>query len=60
MGVPKGLPRIRFFISARHKEEDIDRTVGALDNFLCGPSRRRAAGGVSDRPRSEFPESGFS
>jgi 8-amino-7-oxononanoate synthase len=34
MGVPKGLPRIRFFISASHKEEDIDRTVGALDKFM--------------------------
>jgi len=35
MGVPKELPRIRFFISARHKPEDIDRTVSALENFFA-------------------------
>jgi len=33
MGVPKGLPRIRFFISARHTFEDIDRTVELLRGF---------------------------
>jgi 8-amino-7-oxononanoate synthase len=33
MGVPKGLPRIRFFISARHTFEQIDRTVAALKTF---------------------------
>jgi len=35
MGVPKGLPRIRFFISAHHSSEDIDRTVGALEEFFA-------------------------
>ena len=36
MGVPKGLPRIRFFISARHEFEEIDRTVEALKTFSAG------------------------
>jgi 8-amino-7-oxononanoate synthase len=35
MGIPKELPRIRFFISARHKSEDIDRTVSALESFFA-------------------------
>jgi 8-amino-7-oxononanoate synthase len=35
VGVPKGLPRIRFFISARHSFKDIDRTVGALADFFA-------------------------
>ncbi len=35
LAVPKGLPRIRFFISARHTSEDIDRTVGALEEFFA-------------------------
>ncbi|MGR3321698.1 MAG: aminotransferase class I/II-fold pyridoxal phosphate-dependent enzyme [Pseudooceanicola sp.] len=30
VGVPKDLPRIRFFISAGHEEADIDRVVQAL------------------------------
>ncbi len=30
VGVPKDLPRIRFFISAGHEEADIDRVVTAL------------------------------
>jgi 8-amino-7-oxononanoate synthase len=33
VGVPKGLPRIRFFISARHSFEEIDRTIEVLKNF---------------------------
>lgn len=41
VGVPKGLPRIRFFISARHNSEDIDRTISALESFLAA---RPAAG----------------
>lgn len=36
VGVPKGLPRIRFFISARHSFEEIDRTVEALREFSAG------------------------
>lgn len=36
VGVPKGLPRIRFFISARHSFEEIDRTVEALKTFSAG------------------------
>ena len=36
VGVPKGLPRIRFFISARHSFEEIDRTVDALKTFSAG------------------------
>jgi 8-amino-7-oxononanoate synthase len=47
MGVPKELPRIRFFISARHKSEDIDRTVGALESFFttlpAGPRQQAAS-----------------
>ena len=35
MGVPKELPRIRFFISARHSSDDIDRTVSALESFFA-------------------------
>ena len=35
LGVPKELPRIRFFISARHSAEDIDRTVSALETFVA-------------------------
>ncbi len=34
VGVPKGLPRIRFFISARHSHADIDRTVDTLEEFF--------------------------
>jgi 8-amino-7-oxononanoate synthase len=42
MGVPKELPRIRFFISARHKSEDIDRTVAALESvFAAMPAGAR-------------------
>lgn len=33
VGVPKGLPRIRFFISARHTFEEIDRTVEIMRVF---------------------------
>ncbi len=33
VGVPKHLPRIRFFISARHTFDEIDRTVDALESF---------------------------
>lgn len=36
VGVPKGLPRIRFFISARHTFEEIDRTVETLREFSAG------------------------
>jgi 7-keto-8-aminopelargonate synthetase-like enzyme len=35
MGIPKDLPRIRFFISARHSFEDIDRTANALESFFA-------------------------
>jgi len=35
MGVPKELPRIRFFISARHTVDDIDRTISALESFFA-------------------------
>lgn len=35
LGVPKELPRIRFFISARHTAEEIDRTVSALEQFVA-------------------------
>ncbi len=38
MGVPKGLPRIRFFISARHTIDDIDRTINALESFFAAYS----------------------
>jgi 7-keto-8-aminopelargonate synthetase-like enzyme len=33
VGVPKGLPRIRFFISANHTFEQINRTVETLVKF---------------------------
>jgi 8-amino-7-oxononanoate synthase len=39
VGVPKGLPRIRFFISARHSFEEIDRTVDILKTFSQGLSK---------------------
>ncbi|OWU86390.1 8-amino-7-oxononanoate synthase [Oceanicola sp. 22II-s10i] len=32
VGVPKDLPRIRFFISAAHEEADIDRVITALQH----------------------------
>jgi 8-amino-7-oxononanoate synthase len=38
MGVPTGLPRIRFFISARHTEAEIDRTVAVLKGFAAARS----------------------
>jgi 8-amino-7-oxononanoate synthase len=42
VGVPKSLPRIRFFISARHTLADIDRTVGALEAFAADrPTARK-------------------
>jgi 7-keto-8-aminopelargonate synthetase-like enzyme len=34
-GVPKELPRIRFFISARHSTEDIDRTIETMEMFFA-------------------------
>jgi len=51
MGVPKGLPRIRFFISASHTEEEIDRTIAALDKFFSSrPAAVRAAETVAVPP----------
>lgn len=38
VGVPKDVPRIRFFISARHTFEEIDRTVDALERFFASRS----------------------
>lgn len=35
VGVPKSLPRIRFFISASHSAHDIDRTVDAVEAFFA-------------------------
>ncbi len=35
VGVPKGLPRIRFFISAHHTFEQIDRTIDVLQKFVA-------------------------
>jgi len=43
MGVPKGLPRIRFFISARHTFEEIDRTVEALKAFAAEAGLAKSA-----------------
>jgi len=43
VGVPKGLPRIRFFLSARHSFEEIDRTVVALAEFSAGIGKTAAA-----------------
>jgi 8-amino-7-oxononanoate synthase len=46
VGVPKHLPRIRFFISARHTFDEIDRTVDALVSFQASapviPQQRQA------------------
>jgi 7-keto-8-aminopelargonate synthetase-like enzyme len=42
VGVPKGLPRIRFFISARHSFEEIDRTVETLRSFSASLSKSPA------------------
>ncbi len=48
MGVPKGLPRIRFFISARHTTDDIDRTVSALESFVAThPAAARVSASVA-------------
>lgn len=33
MGVPSALPRIRFFLSARHTQAELDRTVQILKDF---------------------------
>ncbi len=33
VGVPRGMPRIRFFISANHSFEQIDHTIGVLERF---------------------------
>ena len=38
VGVPKALPRIRFFISASHSAADIDRTIGIIEQFCAGES----------------------
>ena len=35
VSVPKGMPRIRFFISAQHSFDDIDRTIGVLKDFVA-------------------------
>jgi 8-amino-7-oxononanoate synthase len=35
LSVPKGLPRIRFFLSARHATEEIDRTVDVLQAYFA-------------------------
>jgi len=44
VGVPKHLPRIRFFISARHTFQEIDRTVATLESFiLSGDGQQRRA-----------------
>jgi len=43
MGVPQGLPRIRFFISARHTTEEIDRTIDAIASFSAAHSTPTAA-----------------
>lgn len=35
VGVPKALPRIRFFISASHSTADIDRTISIIEHFFA-------------------------
>jgi 7-keto-8-aminopelargonate synthetase and related enzymes len=40
VGVPKGLPRIRFFISARHSFEEIDRTVEVLRSYSASIAKQ--------------------
>ncbi|HEY0283096.1 MAG TPA: aminotransferase class I/II-fold pyridoxal phosphate-dependent enzyme [Rhizomicrobium sp.] len=48
VSVPKGLPRIRFFISARHTADDIDRTVSAIKSFVAAhPAGARQAASVA-------------
>ena len=42
VGVPKGLPRIRFFISARHTFEDIERTIAVLKEFSASVAKAPA------------------
>lgn len=39
IGVPKDLPRIRFFLSSRHQEADIDKAIEVLktQDFLAAP-----------------------
>lgn len=46
VAVPKSLPRIRFFISAAHRQQDIDRAVSLIEQFFAneaGRSRPRAS-----------------
>lgn len=43
VGVPKGLPRIRFFISARHSFDEIDRTVEVLRNYSASIGKMPAS-----------------
>lgn len=43
IGVPKDLPRIRFFFSARHSDADLDYTVAVLKEFVdANPGARPA------------------
>jgi len=47
MGVPQSLPRIRFFLSARHTAVEIDRTIAMLAEFSAAnavPSTAAANG----------------
>ena len=64
VGVPKGLPRIRFFISARHRPEDIDRTVGALASFFASQTAyahpHAASSANAGRPVHQDQASAFS
>jgi 7-keto-8-aminopelargonate synthetase-like enzyme len=49
-GVGDGLPRIRFFISASHTTDEIDRAVGALQSIYATlPARTRQDASVAAR-----------
>jgi len=52
VSVPKGMPRIRFFISSRHTTEDIDRTIAVLEDFFASApaSVRQAAAALHGAP----------
>jgi 8-amino-7-oxononanoate synthase len=54
VGVPKDSPRIRFFISARHTFEEIDRTVDELRRFLTDRVGLAAGSGALAAQESAF------
>jgi 8-amino-7-oxononanoate synthase len=50
IGVPRDAPRIRFFLSARHKPEDIDRTASVLAGLRTRHHTTASAGQHASSP----------